>query len=1052
MNKNELVKKLQISYKKIKSHVYFDKTLALLRRQLVDFEYQIINSESGSDIDNKINKIADKILTNDSNEWEEYIKDVLDSIKVECFPKAIKPAYEIKKDIGIDVIINNSSEMNREIDVEKIQTVINMNVEGHILGTLWVLLIGSKLDKNFSKNSYGNRILHNVEEGVEEFSPYLYKPYFNEYKSWRDNGLKIAEECYDSQRDCIIIMADIERFYYSVNFTKKIFESFISEENLILNRINNFVFNVLKIYSNLVNTRIEVYYKNIFLPIGFMPSAILANWYLDNFDKNIINRCNPTYYGRYADDIVLVEKVDKNSKVHNIIKDGKIDANKIISYYFIDQKVTLFRGCRKIVKCPKYISCKIRKIKKKVLKEYYINFTDKYHTNARIRIQKNKFKLFYLKSSGSKAILECFRKTIRENSSEFRLLPEGDIIGERRIEEIYKMDSSDSINKFSAINKIKINRFELSKFIGKYLTISKAVNLEKNDKIFEILKKVYDCNTIIENYITWESLLTLCIVNKNIKMYDYFVNKIYNSINMVKEPYDNSGAYRVMNIKKTLHSYLESCIFRTSALVWGNDIDSIFDKFNKNKIVNKLFNYEIRMNFCKSRMVNKLMCSVLIDIFINNNINNFKLKNSNDMIYLSDFNSCINLLLNTKGKVTIQELFINSLTKKLLYKYYPYYITMQDLSKTLFVQKVISKKNIQEKEIDDFNSKVIEKLYYSLNYNIDYKFCENFNVDAIMFGKDFGDKIPVNNKKENINIIKIESSDKKQKTQLRVAIATAQNNKENFKSVLLDEPKRNIERYINLQEIINQSVKNNVDILVLPENYLPFEWLYLLEREAKKNGMAIITGIEHIKIHNEVYNLIASIFPFETYNFTNVYTNIRSKVFFSPEERRKIEGYRCVPKEGNDYYMFVWKNIWIPIYCCFEIASINDRSTYFNFADLFIVVEWNSDTRYFANIIESMCRDMHCYCIQVNSADYGDSCLIRPSKSSEQTILRTKGGKNSSILVEDIDINKLRLFQIKEYELQKDDRSFKPTPPNFNKEIPFLKYKNKLFEKLFQID
>lgn len=35
----------------------------------------------------------------------------------------------------------------------------------------------------------------------------------------------------------------------------------------------------------------------------------------------------------------------------------------------------------------------------------------------------------------------------------------------------------------------------------------------------------------------------------------------------------------------------------------------------------------------------------------------------------------------------------------------------------------------------------------------------------------------------------------------------------------------------------------------------------------------------------------------------------------------------------------------------------------------------------------------HCYCIQVNSSDYGDSRITKPSKSEEMDEIRTKGGK-----------------------------------------------------------
>ena len=55
--------------------------------------------------------------------------------------------------------------------------------------------------------------------------------------------------------------------------------------------------------------------------------------------------------------------------------------------------------------------------------------------------------------------------------------------------------------------------------------------------------------------------------------------------------------------------------------------------------------------------------------------------------------------------------------------------------------------------------------------------------------------------------------------------------------------------------------------------------------------------------------------------------------------------------------------------------------------------------------------------------------------------MRTKGGRNSTILVDEIDISKIREFQLKEYNLQTYDKSFKPTPPGFEPEIVLKKIK-----------
>lgn len=132
------------------------------------------------------------------------------------------------------------------------------------------------------------------------------------------------------------------------------------------------------------------------------------------------------------------------------------------------------------------------------------------------------------------------------------------------------------------------------------------------------------------------------------------------------------------------------------------------------------------------------------------------------------------------------------------------------------------------------------------------------------------------------------------------------------------------------------------------------------------------------------------------------------------------------------------------MYCCFELASIKDRALFSSYADVVVAVEWNKDINYYSNILESLSRDLHCYCVQVNSSDYGDSRITMPSKTELKDIIKTKGGNNATVLVGTIDIEKLRNFQFKEYNLQKMDKEFKPTPPLFDKEIVKRKIQGKL--------
>lgn len=72
---------------------------------------------------------------------------------------------------------------------------------------------------------------------------------------------------------------------------------------------------------------------------------------------------------------------------------------------------------------------------------------------------------------------------------------------------------------------------------------------------------------------------------------------------------------------------------------------------------------------------------------------------------------------------------------------------------------------------------------------------------------------------------------------------------------------------------------------------------------------------------------------------------------------------------------------------------------------------------------------------------------MKPAKTEESRMVMVKGGKNSTVLVDDLDIDKLRDFQFKEHILQMDDKNFKMTPPDYDTDDVEKRMKNELFVK-----
>jgi hypothetical protein len=1023
---------IKIAYKKLKASVYYDKTQLVLRNAIVDYEekYKYDNDI----IEKRFNEIIDILNCSDNTKWEEYISNILDSIRVLYFPKELHSVED-------NVIINDSP---KSVSVIQAKHFIDIDVEGQVLGILWVMTIGRILDKKMYLHSYGNRLRERIPKennqatNRESYSPYLFEPYFAQYESWRDRALDIAIETLDNKQDTIILTMDFSRFYYDIHISKEeseeFYKSFIEEhgENESIKRLNTYIYRVLERYSMKMQSNRD----NVFLPIGFYPSNILSNYSLKNFDDGVIARWNPLYYGRYVDDIIIVDKVENNSPLYLKAKEGELSNDFVINYFLCncnaDKAAPCFADQEK--KCGLLIDNGIKGKDGKTI--YKINTKLLGNKISDIKVKNEKVKVFYFKKSGSRSLLNSFKKALHENTSEFRYLPEDDaVLDSNDYSEIFELKSTDTINKLRGVDGISINKYAVSKFLGKLMRIGELIIDPAENQFEKDILKIFDTWNIIDNYTTWDKVIQILALNSRfLTMQKYIIGIVTAIVNTedIKQTYTN-------NLQKSLLEHLHASLCRGLSLVWGKSVKNFINDLcteisNTNKLEQdqyiELFNYKTvtnyRKGYCYSRMCDKYALISSIDFIIQSR------KNSKQKYRNLDDKQNFNL---TKINDFIKE--VTQFTFDKSYCYYPYIITPQDLSFAMFLANIHSidddtgELDINSEKIND----CIHKEYMRLN----------FNTEETSFEESCVFKLTPN--KDNFNTYATRVTTDR-KTNFNIAIANVELKNSDFISLLEGVSNRTYSRYRKLSCVFNEALREKADMLIFPESYLPVDWIPIVARTCAKNQLALVTGIEHFIYKGYVFNFTATILPYRKEDFRFAHITYHLKVHYSPEEERQIKGHRLTPVAGKTYDLFVWKDLWFPVYCCFELASISDRSMFKNYPDLFAAVEWNKDTNYFSNIIESLCRDMHCYCIQVNSSDYGDSRILQPSELSTRDIVKTKGGNNSTILVAKVDIQKLRSFQRKEYELQKDTKVFKPTPPRFDKSIIIDKINGKLWDKL----
>ncbi|MDE6750856.1 MAG: hypothetical protein K2K21_17590 [Lachnospiraceae bacterium] len=1031
----DLVKK---AYKKLKCSVYFDKTLLLLRQQIVEFEDR--------KIDEKLSKICDALI-NGGEKWDTLQKNILKSISYRAFPKSLVTSKSKDSQNGFgerqEGVLLVTNHVPEEIEIDRLQYFISMDVEGHILGVLWLLTIGWRLDRSSYEKSYGNRLRKLVIQELKEennisYSPYLFEPYFQQYESWRDSALEFAQNSINKDQDVVVFTMDFESFFYNVDLSEEAFKKILEEVDkskaldektvdvdnkntigegtqsgdtknksvIFEERLNSFVKEVIFKFSGLFSDK---YQGRKFLPIGFLPSNVLANWCLKYFDKAVSNGWNPLYFGRYVDDVIIVDKVEKNSDLYEMMNNEEPDADSVLEYCLV--QCSRWNGFVPDNKCEKYALFK-KDGNRYTLNPIY-NLTEDSKSN--IGLQNAKVKMFYFRHGESSALLQCFRNQIIHNKSEFRFLPEDEAVFDADdYSEIYNIDNKESINKFRGVDGISIDKFSLSKLLGKYMRISSLINDKVENKFAQDIAKIYTRTVIIDNYITWEKVIEIFVVNGQWKSLGVFIQNIFSALERTKCINDSENDTE--NVRQNLQDYLYSAWVRALSLVWGTDVAKHVKVYEKKFGKSTEDILKDRRCYLLTRMYDKYIVPVLLDV-----LGTDWMKNADDIneICLYDFTTI--LKESCKRKSSENE----NCKDDINYVYFPYMVTMYDLYiKELVVsdlQRVEMTNMIREEAGAFCNIDDIKEQYISVNFNI-----KNVSIDNAVR------VVEANIKGKKIPVISVGTT---RQGNIKIAIANIALKASNFEQLVKGRPNRSYERYKSLAHIVNSAIAEKADMLVLPEACVPIEWLPAMIRTCTKNNIALITGIEHIIYEERIYNYTAVTLPYEEQGYKCAVLSLHLKNHYAPHEVELIHGYRLNEISGKSYELYHWKDCWFPVYCCFELASIEDRALFSAYADVLVAVEWNKDTNYYSNILEALSRDLHCYCVQVNSSDYGDSRITMPSKTDMKDIIKTKGGNNATVLVGTIDYEKLRNFQFKEYNLQKMNKEFKPTPPLFNKEV-----------------
>ena len=1065
----QLTNQLRSAYRKCKTTIYYDNYSSIQRLELSNFEKCPMIFDVEYEMGDFFQELAEIIF--DEDDFDELIDFICDKIGVIAFPKHV--AEEDKK---VNEVIRNFHLNNFKMD--KLHYFIDLPIIGHVIGVLWILRCGYLLDDKLYKNCYGNRLNHYlldklrnkkseyyVENDCMEFTPFLFNPYYQNYQSWRDNGLESVNNLLDNNKNAIMISLDLKEYFHRslIDFkqlNKDLFDTrdYINEKfnysnessiedmyNIEIDkRLTKFIEKVFYSYSEKFNrqyTSKTLSKRKIntnkypMIPVGFSPSLIISNWNLQGFDQAIVENVRPHYYGRYVDDILIVLGSHEKSESHGLQQIEEKTFDELIERYLTDQK-----------DYPKtHIFKKQNRKNEKVYRVHNQKFKNskgneiRYHYEG-LEIQDSKLKTYFFSHKYSNAMIENFKNEIRKNSSEFRLMHDLDSIKQDFKENLYKINYKESINKIRDINNVDVNKFEISKILSRINWISSDTTDNIDD---ELIKNMIDAfKGKIFDYLTlWDKLFTLLVINNKYDQLHDLIRYIQRNIaNITYVPIEeNSYKFTIKEIKdldvvkKSLMKYLYYNLNRVFSLKYNQSIKRIIDD------VQDGFPFEMEVNFV-NQISNCLYASMQNNSFMRYPLQDLSyifedFDGTHDYDLVKQKNGCRKLYQGFcyPRFIKLHECILHTINNDLFCGEDEGIDYLENPEK--FIKDFIDKKAIDELINNDDYIKRAFEIYQEKNFandknmyeeyikqNCGLNCCEDAHCPITIYDEQFKD----------VNIIKVKGI---HKNNIKVGLLNTNIDFNDFEKRILGKPNLSSKRFDKIKILINEAIKKNVDLLVMPEMYIPYEWIENIVRISKDHQMAIIFGVESLEYENKIGNYLMMSMPFiYNDNYHECALMYRLKNHYSPEEIMQFEKYEMninVDDENiSKYFMCIWNDIHIVPYCSYEIASIDDRSIFKSCCDIVTVSESNKDTNFITDIAESLSRDLFCYCIKSNTSEYGGSCIIQPTSSDDKYIINLKGGEDDYIVTHDLDIKKLRKNAIKSNKIA-NSSNFEAKPPGF---------------------
>lgn len=1053
---NELsIQDLLIAYRKAKADCYFEDT----------FPTAIKFAEYEQDLLKNLESLLDSLK---SKKGFKNNKSLLGECRL--LPKKLRIDENKTKNVGHIHFsepkrafehLSKSKKLNPDFRI-----VGDFPVDMHIISALWINLIGHKFDACLSENCYGARLkrIRNDEElDINAFKPFhisaigSFKPYFQPYKNWRNDGLRAIRGELEKNRDVIAVSLDLKSYYHTIDPTfissKELIkligldESLTKEEIDFNNQISTFMKNwselACEFSKKLVTEKREKMHGG--LTIGLTASRVISNILLHKWDKLIIEKLTPIHYGRYVDDMFLVLRDSGNIT----------SADELMSF------LQIRLGNLGVNKC----------LERKKESVWRINLNKGYQKESIIELQSDKQKLFILNGQAGKDLLDSIEHEIHQLSSEHRLMPSPDQLENTTAAGVLSASASigEQADTLRRADGLTIRRLSWSLQLSHVETLArdlpkKAWQKEREDFYKFAHNHILRPDKIFEHYSYLPRLLSFAVGLSEWSQAEAIVNRSFAALSTLQNH----------AIKEGCKVFINGKLSTPKTIIWDYVFGSLAWSFID--AAARSYSPDLMSSDEKPKRVSRLAKTFLAQLY--------KALDSSNIEFLTPFgveefyNKAPLLASADLGRIPYKRLLSKNILPILLKQYSEEKdrFLIKEMEKTGIVDtkslleflkntrsRRLPKSEKGERANESYRPYLFPTRPYTpaeiaeleprcigINYNNDSKeynqskppvIWANY-VQAIrgvwikpsLMSLEQFTKVEENDNPYKRPLCKIGNDTKKR---VIVAITNMLTTDESWSHSACGKPLLTLERYKRIATLVNDAIKlrPRPDYLLFPELSLPIDWIHSISNRLIGAGISLIAGTEYRHFSgNKVVSQACLHLSDNRLGFQSSVRIWQNKLQPAANEDKEL-----ISKHGKEWKstqrekpIYIHNDFHFGVMVCSELQNSKARIGFQGEVDALMVLSWNQDLDTFSSLIEAAALDIHAYTILVNNSKYGDSRVRAPSKDSfMRDLARLRGGKNDFCVSVELDISRLREFQTRAKRWPEDADPFKPVPEGF---------------------